>query len=405
MTADATNTKPAASPSAAKPGKPLRRAKSDPPWLGPFVTRKSVDNRWLFVGETMTVAAMGFFGFPGASQVLTTATTAFAVFLLISIIMQLLQPNVAMESMRQAVAQGLILGALMPVTASLWRKAMTGAFLGLALHLCGRCRSVRVHPIAAAMLAGWLAPMIFSGGHPLHQALFEAGFPPAVLRPDRMFVGAIESHAKVDPFTSWWNAVGETQHHDAVLRPVPFDRLIRDQVTILQHPSQLANMLVAGELPRVVELVIGCVPGPLGATSVGLILLLGLMLMMWRMAWLSLAVTICISAAIALQAMPLAGDGGHTVAFWLLADMTPTTAMTYVGYLLLTGPLLSIALLLAPQGAPMTRLGRLIYGIIIGAGVVAGPWWFQAPSAGFIGLAVAGCLARPLDAVRRIGLH
>ena len=50
--------------------------------------------------------------------------------------------------------------------------------------------------------------------------------------------------------------------------------------------------------------------------------------------------------------------------------MGPAAAITFMGYITLATPLPLIALILAPAVDPMSRAGRILYGILIGSGVM-----------------------------------
>jgi Na+-translocating ferredoxin:NAD+ oxidoreductase RnfD subunit len=99
----------------------------------------------------------------------------------------------------------------------------------------------------------------------------------------------------------------------------------------------------------------------------------------------------------ALLIMPIQSPDGWTIVMVKLFALEPAVAVTYVSYILLASPLAFIALILAPITAPTSNFGRVIYGLIIGAGLILAQWTLHSPGSTYLSLLAASALARPLD--------
>jgi Na+-transporting NADH:ubiquinone oxidoreductase subunit B len=182
-------------------------------------------------------------------------------------------------------------------------------------------------------------------------------------------------------------------------RPEPMSVLLEPDIP--QHPSRLADELSKSRLPRVEELLLGCVPGPIGATSKAVIILLGLILMYRRISWWTMGLGGVLAAMVMVACLPVRVHDHWTLLAVQIRQMGLSLGFVYVGYFILAGPLLWILLILAPSTAPMSSRGRVYYGIIIGAGVILAIWLAGSWSGGYIALLVASIFTRPLDALQR----
>jgi Na+-translocating ferredoxin:NAD+ oxidoreductase RnfD subunit len=96
----------------------------------------------------------------------------------------------------------------------------------------------------------------------------------------------------------------------------------------------------------------------------------------------------------------ITGSGPHW--HWL-AFRAPylggSVAVTLADYELFASPLLLVAFFLAPsvRSRPMTRRGRCVYAVIVGAGSAAAQMYGSAAVGPYVALLLAGLLSRSLD--------
>jgi hypothetical protein len=367
-----------------------------PPWLGPNRTRRQIDALWLLVAGCLTAGGLFFFGWRGLCVVALTALAAVATWWLTRQVMRLVRPRVQIDSAMHLIVMAMLLGLALPVMRRPSIAVLAGMLLGIACHLVGRTHRLRVHPVALVMVVLWLLPaMLAPHGR---GASAESIFQPinAVLQPGSVIVGDLNDASPQISRQTWSMAMRDPQY-DAVNRAQPYELLIADQKKMLEPPSILVNMLGSGELARLEELLFGSVPGPIGGTSRALIIVLGLYLMYRRLSWWVTGAIAFIAALAALLVMPVHTADGWTIVIARLLALEPAVAVTYVSYILLASPLAFIALILAPLTAPTSNLGRIVYGTIIGAGLIIAQWTLQSPHATYLGLLVASILSRPLD--------
>ncbi len=377
-----------------------------PPWLGLLHTRRQIDVAGLIVAVAMLASSVIFFGHVALTQVLLCVVAAISAYLPVMLLMWMFHKRPHTDSVMHAITMAMMLGLLIPINSYGWEHVFAGTLLGIFMPFVGRAHRIRMHPAVLALIATWALPLMISNVNEqglTHELTNDSNV--AVLRPDRVVFGNVRHAKEQRSYQPWWltgeNPYMDTEPQgtasDAIARPFPHNTFIRDQKRLLRFPRILANMMASGELPRVEELLLGCVPGMVGATSQGLIILLGLYLMYKRLSWWSIPVIILLTSLLTLMAMPVMLPHGKTTVFWVLVDTHPAFSITYLGYFFLTSPMLLVAFILAPATCPLTSLGRLVYCIIIGMLMVLIQWFVQIPVLTLLSVLVAGVVSRMLD--------
>ncbi len=371
-----------------------------PPWVWSRHLRSQLDNQMLLVVAAMLVVGAVFFGYRAVISVGVVVAGAMLTYLPIRWALRRLNPARVRSGYREVMILGGLLGLCLPVMRVLALPLVAGLVLGCVAHAVGRTHRIRVHPVALVLVLVWLVPSCMVRIEAVEPAAQWLQSVDAVLRPERAVLGDVfDAGPNMNHLP--WASPQRTDATDALAHADPYDVLVREQRSLLRHRPLMANLLVSGELAPMVDLLLGAAPGPVGYGCRLLTIVLGLYLMFRRQAWGPMALTAVLAAVAALLLLPLEYQGRWVMANQRLVALGPVIATTYLSYMLLAGPLLLIVLILAPAGAPMARPGRVIYGALIGVGVVALQWWVAAPQAAYAALVVAGLISRPLDALRQ----
>lgn len=336
-----------------------------PPWLGPVVPRRTYNRHWLAVCAVMGASAVFFFGWRAAGVAALTALATTATFAAGIIPVRMFQGRDVRASVRHVVILGLLAGLTLTMVTSAWPAVLMGALVGALSHVVGFNHRVRVHPVALAHVLMLVVGPI-AGGRTAQ----------TILSPQHVVIGDVQN---VGPWTggSSWASRRVPQPHDAFAVPMPDQFMHQQQRRILRQGSVLAAEMKRGAIAPLSDVLIGAVNGPIGATGRYLLICCGLWLMYRRIGRWPVALVGLFSAAAALCLMPLytRGGGGWSLSAQHFADMGFDTAVTYIAYQLLASPLLLVLLIFAPETMPRTARGRIIYGMIIGAGVVFVRWF------------------------------
>lgn len=380
-----------------------------PPWLGLLHTRRQIDMAWLMVVIAMSVSSVVFFGPVALVQIFLCVVAAMSAYLPAMLLMWIFHHKPHADSIMHAITMAIFVGLLIPVGSFSWQHMLSGIMLGMCMPFVGRAHRIRMHPAVLAVLVAWALPLMISNLHqPISISMQQVNSHPAVLRPDRVLWGDVRKAREQRSYQPWWlegrsnyfsvqQGGDDSTQFDAIKRQVPYETFLKDQKRLLRFPRYLANMMASGELPRIEELLLGCVPGMIGATSQGLLIIMGLYLMYKRLSWWSIPVIIMTSAFLTLMAMPIFIIHGKTTVFWVLIDAHPAFSLTYLGYFFLTSPTILIAFILAPATSPITALGRFVYCILVGMLIVILQWYVQIPILTLLSVLIAGVLSRMLD--------
>lgn len=370
-----------------------------PPWLGVVRTRQRIDMEWLAVAVVMALSGLTFFGWRGMSASIITSMVALAGYMLVGVVLQTLRLRSSQESSLHVLTMGLILGLSMPAMRQVWVPVVVGLSLSVAMHVVGRTRAMRIPPVVLVLVLMWTLGVMSTGVADPESRLAPFGPLDSVLTRDKLVVGDSRSAPEsFDRRQLWWyisNSEGES--FDAVRRPEPGRLLLREKQRILLNNDYLKNLMVSGELTRLEDILIGAVPGSLGGSSRVLLIVLGLFLMHRRLAHWSVALWAVIAAMVTLWCMPVVIDGRVSLVILRLFQMSPGVGVAFTGYVLLATPLLLAVMVLSPMTAPISGIGRVVYGCLIGCVGVSAMWAFAIPQAIFLGPFVAGLMSRALD--------
>ncbi len=376
-------------------------ARPGPPWIAAAHHKTRIDLQWLLVCTVMLAAATAYFGSRALIAVALTTVSTVVAYTLFACVLATLRGRRTRFISPYAIWIGMLLGLGMPVAENLALPIIAGLLLGAVAHVVGRSHRVRVHPVALMLVILFLAPNLLPDS-PSRVSLSRAitQTVPAVLGPGRLFIGDVNDapdQLNTEPWLSHHDA-----DHDALRRTDPQLVILDERQAILSRPDRLRYLLSSGMLVRFEELAIGAAPGPVGATSPVLIILLGLYLMYLRLAsWRSAVLAFAAALAVALL-WPVQPNGGAWQPTALaLVQLGPAGAVTFVSYLLFASPLCFIVFLLAPSVDPMSRRGRTVYALLNGGLVVAALLIFAAPEAAFIAPVLTGLISRPLDALHK----
>lgn len=377
----------------------LRRgAQPGPPWLPPVHDVARIDATWILVAATMLLPAIVFFGWRGAMQVGVTALSTTAAHTLIETLLRSLRLQRARWISPHAFALGLLLGLCMPLSLGPLVPAVAGTLLGVVIHLVGRSHAVRVHPVAVVLVLLALLPRVAPTSLPEGSAALQSV--DAVLAPQHVLLGDV-THFGPDPVRQPWWSVQLGTRDEAISRNPPHEQVLGHLDALLGDANHLRFLLSSTQLPRLEEVILGMTPGPIGATSPLLLILIGLVLIHRRLSSWRIVGVAALFALLTLLLTPRETDAGLEMIGVSLWRLDPAAAVTFVAYFFLSSPLPLILCVLAPLSSPMARAGRYIYGVVLGVSTVSLLLLTGEPAMALVGLVLAGCLARPLDALHR----
>lgn len=385
----------------AKPGlTPLRETPGHawgPPWIGPVHRRLQIDLLWLLVAVLMTTAGLLFFGWRGLLGVCRTALWTLVTYALVAAVMGRVRPTRRVDSNLHALVLGLLLGLVMPVVLDPFLTRLSGWLLGVTAHFVGRSHRIRAHPVAVVWLVVWALCHSLYG--PAATNPFQ--FHQSVLRPQRIVVGDVCDVTDGQPERQSWFEADPRTPADAQLRLDPYALLVGQQKDLLESRSVLAGLVSSRQICPMSDLILGAVPGGVGSTSKGLLIAVGLYLVYRRVSSWPMAVTGLGAAVATLLLAPLFHGGRPTLVLWRLIEMGPATAITFTAYFILASPLAVILMILGPQTAPVSAKGRVVYGALLGSGLMLAQWFLATTMSGCFSLLVASTLSRPLDALHK----
>lgn len=369
-----------------------------PPWIGSAFYRVDIDARWMVVTVIMMTSGIVFFGWRGLLAVTLTTVSTLAVNWPIQALRKKLQPRRAPEAIGHIAAMGMFLGALMPLFHSWWMYIAAGATLGLICLGCGRSHRIRIHPVAATMMLVGLviinAPTHLEPGESHSIVQINDG----VLRPGKLVVGDVTDQTdKIDGGHYFRRVQPTTQ--DAVRRSWSIRYFLDRKDELATDRELFIAALSAGHLVRLEEIFTGAATGTIGGSSAFLVIVLGFYLIYRRMLHWPTAFWASVAAIGIAMVLPVHQEGqSWTILALCLPDLEPAASAVFLSYLLVTSAVPACIMLLGPMTEPMSRMGRVVYGCILGATAVAALWFLAFPEAAYLGVITAGFLSKPLDA-------
>jgi Na+-translocating ferredoxin:NAD+ oxidoreductase RnfD subunit len=257
-----------------------------------------------------------------------------------------------------------------------------------------------VHPVAVIYL---LMVVMF-------QPLFTPHF---VLHPKRVISGDVTqaipplppAPGELSPVRKdAWTAFYEMPLRDAIYSEPASQRLVTF-TTGRQPPARAAlslEELIRDTMPPLEDMIVGGAPAPLGMGSAVAVIMGGLFLLRRGLLDFRVPLLICVSCAGALMLLPMpvaVTDRVHWRTLALHAGVGWPVAVTFVSYELMAGPLLFVAFFLAsaPGVRPLTRRGRAVYAVLVGAAAAALQLYLDVSYGAYLALLIVGLLTPVLD--------
>jgi Na+-translocating ferredoxin:NAD+ oxidoreductase RnfD subunit len=258
-----------------------------------------------------------------------------------------------------------------PSGSSGWPMLAAGAIvLVMLMWALGGLGAGRVHPVLVTYL---LLSVLFP----------EQLAPHCSLQRDHIFVGDVLDCAASTgdgPGNEPWVRRQTVRGHDAVATPSVPERLIAYTRGHERPEHGLLRLqgLISERLPPLEDLVVGGHPAPIGTGSAVAVIIGGLFLLYRGLIdpRVPLLMFVCAYAGLLVLPVPARIVGEWAQWRWFVVregDVDWATALTFVHYELMAGPLLFAALFLAtgPSIRPVTRKARVVYAIV--AGLLSAP--------------------------------
>jgi Na+-translocating ferredoxin:NAD+ oxidoreductase RnfD subunit len=277
-----------------------------------------------------------------------------------------------------------------------------GLALALLMWVFAGVGSGRVHPV----------PVIYLLMVVLFQAMLTPHF---VLHPKRLVSGDVTraippqlpAPGELAPVRKEaWTALYELPLRDALYGEPASQRLVTF-TTGRQAPARQAlslEELIRDTMPPLEDMIVGGAPAPLGLGSAIAVIMGGLFLLRRGLLDFRVPLLICCAAAITMVLLPIpvaVTDQVHWRTLALHSGVGWPVAVTFVSYELMAGPLLFVAFYLAsaPGVRPLTRRGRAVYAVLVGAGAAALQLYLDVSYGAYLALLIAGLFTPLLDRV------
>jgi len=206
-----------------------------------------------------------------------------------------------------------------------------------------------------------------------------------------------------------WTAYVDMPLHDSLYSEPAAQRLV-SFTTGAQTPARAAlslEELIRDTMPPLEDLIVGGAPAPLGMGSAIAIIMGGLFLLYRGLIDFRVPLLMCLAAVGALLVLPIPVAVTEGVRHWrtlgLHAGVGWPVAITFISYELMAGPLLFVAFYLAgaPGVRPLTRRGRAVFAILIGAGTAALQLYLDVSYGAYLALLIIGLFTPVLDQLFR----
>lgn len=382
------------------PPTPLTSVPAGPPWVHSTCGIRQIDRLHTTVAALLLGGGTIFFGWRALLAVTTTVLCAASVYIPIRAATRALRPSRSHESLEYVLATAAMAGLCLPLTYGIATPIAAGVLAGLACHVVGRSRPMRIHPVAVVVVLVWLLPSLGVYPDGVNRWLGPVEPVSAVLRPGYAVIGDVYNTAENPGNRPWLRAYPAIPSH-AVEHTSPAELTLRLRERMVTRAPLMADLLTSGRLPPMTHVLIGATPGPIGGTSQAALVLLGMYLMCRRLSSWPCVLAALIVATATLLLMPLQYDGEWTVVVERYPTVGWATSVTYVGYMLLATNLLLVVAVLSPATEPMGPTCRAVYGALLGSTAMISLWVLGHPAGAFLGLVLAGALSRPLDALHR----
>jgi Na+-translocating ferredoxin:NAD+ oxidoreductase RnfD subunit len=240
--------------------------------------------------------------------------------------------------------------------------------------------------------------------------------PHLVVHRQRIFAGDVIDAALPPPLppgeaapmrSDAWTSYGETPARDALYMEPASLRLVTF-TTGRQTPARAAlslEELLRDYMPPLEDLIVGGHPGPIGDASAIAVIMGGLFLLYRGLIDFRIPLLICIAAIVTPLLLPIPVAVSENVRHWRTLGAHHgvgwPVAITFVSYELMAGPMLFVAFYLAsaPGVRPLTRRGRTIYALLVGAAAAALQLYVDVSYGAYLALLMIGMLTPIFDRV------
>jgi Na+-translocating ferredoxin:NAD+ oxidoreductase RnfD subunit len=288
-----------------------------------------------------------------------------------------------------------------------WMIAVAaGALLATFTWLLGGVGSGRIHP---AVLT-YLLIAVLAGA---------ALTPHWVLQRTHLFLGDLGKAAMVDTYPSpadGWVNYPIASGKDALYLRGAAERLTRFTTGAQRQDRWLSlTSLLRDEMPPLEDLIIGGQPAAMGASCVIAVIVGGLFLLYRGVIDFRIPLLIYAAAFAAFMVLPVpiviteAGaqaGGGHTWQWMAFRsrDVGLANGITFANYETMAGPLLFMAFFIATSSAirPMSRRGRILYALLIGAAAAAAQLYVSASFGPYLAVLLVGLLSPAIDGLFKV---
>ncbi len=276
-----------------------------------------------------------------------------------------------------------------------------GLALALLLWIFGGLGSGRVHPVLVIYL---LLVVLFQSVLVPHFVLRRARIVTGDMLnvpPESSEVGR-EAAVRKDPWTKIPAAAGGDAYYadPASMKLISF-------TTGTEAPERAAlslEELIRDRMPPLEDLIVGGQPAPIGLGSVIAVIMGGLYLLYRGLIDYRVPLLVCISAYVALLLLPIPVTITEQTSTWRSLMLSRpgvnwATAVTFVHYELMAGPLLFTAFFLATSAGvrPLTRRGRTVYATLLGAVAAALQLYWDVSYGAYLALLVVSLVTPVLD--------
>jgi hypothetical protein len=278
-----------------------------------------------------------------------------------------------------------------------------GLALALLLWIFAGVGSGRVHPV----------PVIYLLTVVLFQPLLVPHF---VLHPKRIITGDL-TQAIPPPAPApgelaavrkeAWTALSDLPLRDALYSEPAAERLVTF-TTGRQTPARAAlslEELIRDTMPPLEDMIVGGAPAPLGLGSAVAVIMGGLFLLRRGLLDFRVPLLIFAGALAALLLLPIPVAVTESLRHWrslgLHSGVGWPVAITFVSYELMAGPLLFVAFYLAsaPGVRPLSRRGRAVYAVMVGASAAAMQLYLDVSYGPYLALLLIGLCTPLLDRI------
>jgi Na+-translocating ferredoxin:NAD+ oxidoreductase RnfD subunit len=277
--------------------------------------------------------------------------------------------------------------------------------LALLLWIFAGVGSGRVHPVPIIyLLCVILFQPLLVPHFVLHRAHIGSGDVIEAELPHRVGPGELATVRK-----EAWTSYLDMPLHDALYSEPAAQRLVTF-TTGAQTPARAAlslEELIRDTMPPLEDLIVGGAPAPLGLGSAIAVIMGGLFMLYRGLIDFRVPLLLCLAAIGAFLILPIPVAVTENVRHWrtlgLHAGVGWPVAVTFISYELMAGPLLFVAFYLAsaPGVRPLTRRGRAVFAVLIGAGAAALQLYLDVSYGAYLALLIVGLITPLLDRLFR----